>query len=377
MIRVLHPQLPRAEEYLELLRQIDASGVYVNGGELSAKLERSIVDSLRPQANRPWAGIEAVCVSSATTGLELALRAFSNEGTVVVPSLTFPAPALAALRDRRREVILADVDPETWQMTPLTVAKAILEAQAAPPGFVLPVAAFGAAVPPDDGWKAIRLRGGVVVVDAAGAYGNQVLDLDAFDALVFSLHATKALACGEGGAVVALRATANRIRRLANFGFVPGAAPLVCDIGTNGKLSEYAAAVGLAAVRSWPATSWDRIAMHQEYLGELERHAPEVKTQRRDPKGVYTLLPVELPIPRAAEVQQELARRGIETRRWYFPPLHRHPLFSEKCRLETDLQVTDRLAGRLLGLPFHPRLTPANIEYVCQELGAVLLKERT
>ena len=98
---------------------------------------------------------------------------------------------------------------------------------------------------------------------------------------VFSLHATKPLAVGEGGFVAtACREFADRVRTRSNFGFESGE---VKYLGTNAKLSEYHAAVGMAALQGWPRRKARRQALYEAYAETLDR--PELRSAvslRRD-----------------------------------------------------------------------------------------------
>jgi dTDP-4-amino-4,6-dideoxygalactose transaminase len=89
---------------------------------------------------------------------------------------------------------------------------------------------------------------------------------------------------------------------------------------------------------------------------------------------------VQLPIA-ADGVARFLAERGIETRRWYLPPLTRHPPFAGALTIGPDggphLPVTDMLAERLLGLPFHTRLAEEDVARVVAALGDALRELRS
>lgn len=358
-IPLLVPDLPTAEDLLPYLRRIDRSRWYTNFGQLVRELEGEFSRFLGSE--RP-----ACCatVANCSLGLELAISALGlpRGGRVLIPALTFVATAGSVLRCGLTPVV-ADVDENTWLLTPDIARAALRSLQIA---CVIPVATFGC--PQDvDAWDSFSSQTSVpVLADAAGAIGNQKVGDRA--SCVFSLHATKTLGAGEGGIVASHdRQLIERIRRLSNFGIDP-ATGIVGTAGTNAKMSEYHAAVALAALDAWPRQADIRRRLARHYCDTLSVCCPDVRVQSRPGDGVYSIFPVMLP-PRAdpASFAQHLAHKGIESRRWYFPLVHEHPAFRQSIRADA-LPISTRLSGRIIGLPFHPFLTEFQIELVCRSL---------
>ena len=314
MLKVLVPDVPTAGEILPYLRRIDEAKQYTNTGPLVQELERRM---------------GGVTTSSATTGLELAARCVFKRRQVRVPAFTFAASVTALLR-AGLEPVLCDVGDD-WALV-------------SPDEHSLNVCPFGAPV-----------RGGGLI-DAASAWGNQHEG-----ARVFSLHATKALPAGEGGLVCGDAELIARIRRLANFGLeaTPFAHGIVTEAGTNAKLSEYHAAVALAALDRWDATAAWRVALSGMYRERLY----DLRWQPR-PHGVYTTFPVM--VRNADAVARDMASEGIETRRWYTPTMERHPAF-RSLKVDGPLERCNRLNDELLCLPFHAGVIP-HIDRVCEVL---------
>ncbi len=373
-IALLVPDLPDTDELLPWLRRIDAARWYTNGGPLLRELE-SLLQQQWPAPGAPGSapGLDVVALNNGTTALELAIMAMAlpRGASVLMPSFTFPATASAALRGGLQPVF-ADVSHDTWQLTPAN-ARAIAARQ--PLALVMPVATFGCPVDVDD-WDAFSNDTGIaVLVDAAGAFGQQ--PVGRLTHLAFSLHATKPFGIGEGG-LIATRdgALAERVRQLANFGFSAGR---VEAWGSNGKLSEYAAAVALAQWQRWPALQAGRRAQWRHYLPLLKPLPGGDLQQGFDGSDDGAPLPanviVQLPNP-AAPIKAALAVAGIETRAWYCPPLHQQPAFSDCALASMDasgaLANTERLASHSLGLPWHTRLSEADMARVTSTLGNIL-----
>jgi dTDP-4-amino-4,6-dideoxygalactose transaminase len=266
------------------------------------------------------------------------------------------------------EPVLADIDPARWVLTP-EIARAAM-ARVRGIRAIMPVAAFGGALDVE-AWDRLTEDTGVpVVIDAAGAFGNQ--EVGAHTVVAFSMHATKTLGAGEGGFVVARNPEViARVRRLSNFGYM-SAGGLISDIGVNGKMSEYAAAVGLAALDRWPQVSEARQRLMTLYRRTLMDACPEVVLQQRPVGGTYSLGVVRLPDRLRAETAAEfLASRGIGSRRWYCPGIYAHPAFLSLTQADDHL-VVKHLDQHLLGLPFHLQMSLADIDRVTGALQTIL-----
>lgn len=356
-LKVLVPILPGFDALEPWLRRIDVNRHYTNFGPLNGELERRLAALIGAE--------HAVTVSSGTAGLELALAAMELEpgSRVLVPSLTFPATATAVVRAGLTPVF-ADIDEAALVMTPAIAGRIAEDAEGRGLRAVLTVAIHGHVHDPDR-WDAFTARTGLpVLIDAAAVVGRQPIGRTTN--AVFSLHATKPLAAGEGG-VVATRdeGLARRVRSLSNFGFERGR---IRSTGTNAKLSEYHAAVALAALDRWPGTLARWMALYDAYVTGLEGADPGLRlaTARDAPSNLCVRVGrgVDERLVRA------LAQAGIETRRWYCPPVHSHPAFDAYPRAG-NLGATDRVSGQILGLPFHLALGLSDVVRVCKTLRAL------
>jgi dTDP-4-amino-4,6-dideoxygalactose transaminase len=352
-IKLLVPDMPRANALAPYLARVDAARWYTNFGPLVRELEDKLRGHFTPEHH-------VVTVSSGTAGLELALLGLElpAQARVLLPDFTFVATATSILRSGLRPVV-GDVDTRSWLLTPATARRAIA---ARPVDAVMPVATFGC--PQDaDAWDRFSEETGLpVVIDAAGGFGNQRAGRRSH--AVFSLHATKALGAGEGGFVVSRDvALIERIRRLSNVG-IDVSTGIVDRPGMNAKLSEYHAAVALAALDTWTSRAEARRAKWRMFLEIMRETCPALVAQERPDAGTYTIAPVLLPAHTMPEtVIDVLARAGVQTRRWYYPPLSRHPGFDvvEKAGV---LNGVESVSGRVLGVPFHLELAEADLRRV-------------
>ena len=349
-VPVAKPSLPRAESILPFLQEIDANRWYSNFGPLNERFQLELSATLH--------GIPVVCCSSATLGLAAALMAQgAPRGSLcAMPAWSFVASAHAALIAGLVPWFV-DVDAGSQQLLPAAMESHLAAAPAAV-GAVMPVMPFGQ--PMDiPAWDRFRDDTGLAVaIDAAAAFdtlrGSRV-------PAVVSLHATEVLGIGEGGLVASGdEDLLQRIGRILNFGFLGSREATV--VALNGKLSEYAAAVGLAALAQWPTIRADFLRVGAAYV----RHLPAAGvtlgagfgTEWTSSTCIVGLRPGTL----QATVQR-LAGAGIATRQWWGSGLHRNAAFADFPRL--SLTVTEMLAATQLGLPCWRDLPEEAIRRVC------------
>ena len=359
VIPIARPRLPTVTHIAPYLREIDANGWYSNFGPLSSRLQARLADH--------WgiAKPELCLFASGTAAITLTLLASGAPAgsSCLMPSWTFAASA-GAVRAAGLVPHFVDVDPETWALNPAAIRSLAKRPEV---GAILVVAPFGA--PLDlPAWDEVRRATGLpVVIDGAAAF-DSLRDGGSMVAgqcpVIVSLHATKVFGVGEGGAVLCRdMAWLERVRRLSNFGFAGTREALLP--GVNGKMSEYAAAVGLAALDTWRATRarWASVTAH--YVHSL--HRLELGTVPNFGCGwVSSTLPVLWPGDAACALA-DLSDHGIGALRWWGPGCHAQPAFRD-CPRE-PLPVTEALAQRCVGLPFWQDLTPTQIDLVCSAVA--------
>ena len=374
-IKLLIPDLPCADDLLPWLRRIDASRRYTNFGPLVQELEQTLaLNWPTAKAGAELAPLQVLTMNTGTAPLELAVAAMviPLPGEVLLPAFTFPATASAVLRNGL-QVLFADVAADSWQLTP---AMAREVAAQRPLALVIPVAAFGCPLDVDAWDDFVKDTGIPVLMDAAAAFGNQAIGRHSHAS--FSLHATKPFGVGEGGLFVTRDAElAAKVKRLSNFGFKQGR---VWAAGSNAKMPEYAAAVGLCQWARRNRLEAHRASQWTSYRPGLAA-LPGVSLQSGFRGATSVPANVVLRLPMAAEqVLAALLRAGIESRRWYCPPLQRHPAFAScpifKPRGSSGMPVTDSLAECSLGLPWHSFLRARDMDRIQEILTEALVDFR-
>ena len=353
-IPVARPRLPDAARIQGFFGEIDKNRVYSNYGPLLRQFQSLIARHFEVGADN------IVVLANATLGLQLALQSVRLKSALcLMPSWTFVATAHAAI-SAGMEPYFVDVDEQTWAMCPRKTAQAVatLRGQV---GAVMVVAPFG--TPLDtDAWIGFQEETGIPVIFDCAA-GFDTLKITEIPAVV-SMHATKAMGIGEGAFVASTRTSLiQELAQRANFGFY--GSPISELVGTNAKMSEYQAAVGLAAIEMWPQTRADYCGVAKEYRKSLTSN----KITLQDDFGetwIASTCVVRIESESAEEAASRLLEAGIATRQWWQRGVHRHPAFQKFGHAE--LEATESLAKHTLGLPFFPDLTRESVELVCRIL---------
>ncbi len=363
-VHLLRPTLAPFERLEPTLREIYSSGL-VTKGHVLAEYEQALAEHLGVR--------HALGVSSCTAGLMLVFDRYRG-ARIVLPSFTFMATAMAAVW-AGLEPVFADIDPETWCLSP-AAAEAALTSDTA---LVAPVHVFGAPADTDAFDDLGRRRGVDVVYDAAHGFGAR---RDGFPvgrqglAQVFSTSPTKLLITGEGGVVATDDdALAERVvvgREYGNPGNYDALFP-----GLNARLPEASALLGLEGLGLLEAEAARRnelAAVYRSLLGDL----PGVAFQRLRPQDRSSFKDFSLRV-RAAQfglTRDQLAAaldaEGIDTRAYYVPPVHRltafaasGPMFGER------LPETARLCDEVITLPAYGRLESGHVERIAACMIAV------
>ncbi len=239
------------------------------------------------------------------------------------------------------------------------MAREFLRHAPGPVSAVIPVSPFG--YPIDfDGWNSFRKQTGLaVVIDAAAMFDT--IRAGPIPAVV-SLHATKVLGIGEGGFVIGNDAGfIQDLQKRANFGFWDSREATVSAF--NGKMSEYAAATGLAALDTWDATRTDFARVAATYATELSGQSKAIIQEGFGERWVSSTVTVALAEAGAEAAGRKLTGGQIGTRRWWGGGLHRHAAFQGFPRDES--RNTDLLVRNVIGLPCWRDLPNDKIRAIC------------
>jgi dTDP-4-amino-4,6-dideoxygalactose transaminase len=353
------PEVPRPETWLGYLETAYEQRRFANNGPLVQRLERELVRGVSER--------EAVTAASGTAGLVGALLGLGVRGPVALPSFTFPATA-HALELAGCTPVFCDIDPETLELSPEAAGEVVREHGCVA---IMHVRSFGLCRELTEMEETAAAAGVPLVVDAAAAYGGETAPAEpvggAGDAEVFSFHATKVFAAGEGGAVFAPPGVASRIRQAMNFS-MSGA-----DIegpGLNGKMSELTAAVCLAMLEQLHDNIARRVDAVEQLMAACRESGAKVQAPASPGRPPWQALPVLLADEAGRDsALAQLRGAGIEARP-YYAPLHRTRAFAG-CAAG-PLSATEEVAGRVLCLPVYSDFTIKELDDLCSALRDAL-----
>ncbi len=371
-IPLIRPNPPRLSRLVDELEAIEASGTYSNGGPVCRRFEAAATETLFGGRGA------ALAVANATLGLMIALRHLTRDkapgGFALMPSFTFAATGHAAAWAGCKP-LLCDIARAEWTMD-LVAAEALLRAHRGKVAAIVPYATFGTTLDLDRyDWLARRYDA-ALVVDAAASLGSLDVVGRGFGtgcrgAVVYSMHATKTFATGEGGLVHSGdRALIDALRAMANFGFESGRSATLP--GLNAKLTEVGALLALEKLGEIEAVAAHRAMLAGRYRAELDGFAMQAPCgQRQTMQFMSVLLPPALAGARGWIVDR-LAAQGIGAATYFSPHLHEQPWFRDHAEAG-PLAVTDDVAARILALPITDAMTPDEVSAVCAALKLACL----
>ena len=362
---VTQPHLPPLEEFIPYLEEIWARKKLTNNGPFHQELESALCDFL---------GVSHISLfANATIALLAAVRALGLTGEVITTPYSFVATSHALLWNGVVPVFV-DIDPLTLNMDPARIEAAITPQTTG----ILPVHVYGH--PCDvDAIEAIAQKHGLkVIYDAAHAFGVRChcgSVLQHGDLSVLSFHATKVFNTFEGGAVVSPDAQTKRhIDQLKNFGFENEIT--VTEVGINGKMSEFNAALGLLQLRYFEEGVQRRKAIDAAYREGLNglpglRCMPGTAEEYANYAYFPILVGPEFPLTRD-ELYQRLKDAGIHSRRYFYPLISTFPMYQDlPSAASSRLPVATKAAGQVICLPMYPVLKDEEIAYIVAQIRSV------
>jgi dTDP-4-amino-4,6-dideoxygalactose transaminase len=328
-----------------------------NNGPFLIELEQRLAEFLKVD--------HCVAIANATIALEIAARALELQGEVILPSFTFVATA-HAMQWLGITPVFCDVDPLTHNIDPAEVERLITPRTTG----ILGVHVWGRACNVEALNDIAQRHGLKVMFDAAHAlacthHGRLIGGFG--HAEVFSFHATKFFNSFEGGAITTNdEEIAQRARSMRNFGFA--GLDKVVGLGTNGKMSEISAAMGLTSLESLDEFIDVNRRNYRAYLAELDG-IPGIRMIQYDPqeRNNYQYIVIEVDEEKAVidrdTVVDILHAENIRARRYFYPGCHQMEPY--RSWHVPPLPETERLTQRVLQLPTGTAVTPREIEKIC------------
>lgn len=346
VLHVGYPNIGDRERFLTRVNDMLDRHWLTNNGPFVQELEQKLAEYL---------GVtHCIVMCNATIALEITERALNLHGEVIVPSFTFVASA-HSLQWQEITPVFCDIDPVTHNIDPYKIESLITPRTTG----ILGVHVWGRACQVEVLQSIADQHKLKLLFDAAHAFGSTHAGkmIGGFgDAEVFSFHATKFFNSFEGGAVTTNNdGLAKKIREMRNFGFA--GLDTVVEVGTNGKMSEVSAAMGLTSLES--LAEFIEIN-HQNYLTYVKEltDIPGIQLIKYNEQenNNYQYIVVEID-KREFGIDRDLLARilnaeNIRARRYFFPGCHQmEPYRSYFPNAGLVLPETEKLTQKVLQLP--------------------------
>jgi len=362
--------LPKiGEEEVEAVAKVLRSGLLTHSlgaGPMVTQFEKKFAE---------FAGVKhAIAVNTGTAALHSAIVAagVKHSYEVILPSFTFVATAEAVVMAGGKPVF-ADIDPETYNISPAEIEKAVTKKTKA----IVPVDLYG--LPADI--KPIREIAAehdlAVIEDAAQAHGATYAGKPAgvfADVACWSLYASKNMTTGEGGVITTGNdEIAETMRLIRTHGEKAKYASLM--LGCNYRMSEIQAAIGLVQLAKLPAF----VAKRRENARRLTKILAKTgKLQLpREPKGwqhswyLYTVRLKNATANTRNKIVTALRKKGVGAEVYYANPVHLMPYYRDSFG-RRKLPETEKAAKQVFSLPIHPSVTEEQVDYIGETLLQLL-----
>lgn len=333
--------MPNKQKYFAYVDKIYESGWVTNEGPLVQELQSRLAEYL---------GVKnIVLVANGTIALEIAYRLLRLKGEVITTPFSFVATTSSLISNGLKPVF-ADIDPKTFNLDPKNVEAAITEQTSA----ILPVHVFGNACEVEDIEKIADKHNLKVIYDAAHAFGENYKGkslLSHGDVSTISFHATKLFHTIEGGALII---NDDRLvqdaKYLINFGI--DGPESVKALGTNAKMNEFEAAMGLCVLDDMELILEQREEIYDRYYKALN---DVVGIQIKNPNATsnFAYFPALFENEQQMlRVKKLLSENDIFPRRYFYPSLDTLPYLTDR----QTMKVSRSVASRILALPIYPGL---------------------
>jgi dTDP-4-amino-4,6-dideoxygalactose transaminase len=365
-LHVGRPNIGERDAFIARVNAILDSKWLTNRGPYVIDFERRIAEHV---------GVaHCILVCNATIGLELLIRALGFRGEVIVPAFTFVATA-HAVQWQEITPVFADIERKTHNLDPSSVEKLITPRTTG----IIGVHVWGQQCNVDQLARLAQRHRLDLIFDAAHAFScsHNGRMIGTFGrAEVFSFHATKFVNSFEGGAIVTNDGElAERLRLMQNFGFK--GYDNVIYIGTNGKMSEICAAMGLsnlASIESFIARNIANYGAYSDCLAPLE--GIRLLKYERSGRHNYQYVVAEVDDARTGLSRDDLIdvlhAENVIARRYFYPGVHRMEPYRSMSIKKGDLTITEEVCRKVIVLPSGQAVDRPEIERICAVISEAL-----
>lgn len=360
-LHVGYPNIGNRAALMERINDILDRRWLTNMGPYSQEFERRVEHML---------GVKhCIAMCNGTVALEIAIRALGLTGEVIVPSMTFIA-TVHALQWQEVTPIFCDIAPGEFHLDPEKIERLITPRTTG----IIGVHLWGRPCEVESLTEIADRWNLKLLFDAAHAFGcshHGRMVGNFGQAEVFSFHATKCINTFEGGAIVTNDdELAAKIRLMTNFGF--GGTDKVIYIGTNGKMNEVSAAMGITSLDDLTLFVDVNRRNYYHYVKELTgvRGLRLLMYDEKETNNYhYIVLEIDEAVTSVSRDQlvDILKAENVLARRYFYPGCHNmEPYRSHFPLTSLWLQETERMAKRVLVLPTGAAVDGASIQSISQ-----------
>ncbi|GIU51272.1 aminotransferase DegT [Shewanella sairae] len=347
MIPVTKAYLPNKDKYKAYIDRIFESGQLTNSGPLLQELESRLAKYL---------GVKhVICVANGSLALQVAYKALGLKGEVITTPFSFAATASTLLWEGLTPKF-CDIDPQTFNLDPSLIESHITPSTSA----ILPVHVFGNPCEVEKIQHIADKHGLKVIYDAAHAFGVSYKGQSVLkhgDISTLSFHATKVFHTIEGGAIITESdEIAAKVRLLINFGIT--GPDKIEGLGTNAKMNEFEAAMGLCVLDDIDMIIQDRVYSHERYTDLLKgKYQFQKWSAQATQNGAY--FPIVFESEQALLASKaKLEAHDVFPRRYFYPSLDKAYHDGKCCQTSLGISKT------ILCLPLSYKMTKKNMAMV-------------
>jgi dTDP-4-amino-4,6-dideoxygalactose transaminase len=342
MINVTKTYLPDKKKFLSYVDKIYKNGWVTNNGPLVRELEERLAEYLNVK--------NIVLVANGTIALEIAYRLLKLQNEVITTPFSFVATTSSLVTSGLKPVF-ADINSTTFNIDPKNIENVISDKTSG----IVPVHVFGNICDVEEIGQIANKYNLKVIYDAAHAFGVKYKGACVStngDISTLSFHATKLFHTIEGGALIINDDTlVQEARFLINFGI--DGPDSVKALGTNAKMNEFEAAMGLCVLDDMEIILAKRKAVYNFYFESLKDSVLFQNTNTDNTQN-YSYFPVVFETEKQTlAVQKLLNDNGIFPRRYFYPSLDTLT-YLESTQV---MPVSRDIASRIMCLPLYPSLT--------------------
>ena len=355
-IMVVRSSMPPYEEFIEEIKDLWDSRHLTHQGPKYHLLEEGLKDYL---------GVSHVSMfANGHLALELAINAMGLTGEIITTPYTFASTTQAIVRNGLTPVF-CDIREDDYTMDPSKIEALITEKTSA----IMPVHVYGNVCDVYEIERIAKKHNLKVIYDAAHVFGVELdgIPVGTFgDMTMFSFHATKVFHTVEGGGLTFSNPKyAETLAQLRQFGMQgQEAVPMV---GTNAKMTEVHAAMGLCNLRHIDEEIAKRKTAAERYLERLGGvQGIKLCYPKENVKGNYAYFPVVFEGYKynRDEVSEKLAKENIFARKYFYPLTSDFEAYQGMFPIQ-ETPIARRIANHVLTLPLYAGLTVEEVDQIC------------